>query len=122
MTPTTLWNKFKEIPWYFKIILFLPLIIMLAVFFMMGQKPTRDEDVVKHSKSKTDKVLDEYVKQTEHVKKEREKIANQRAMIKKDIENAQGDYTDIIKRIDTAPADELDSIAAELRANRRNNR
>ena len=96
---------------------------MIAILMIVGKNDIDEsnEKVVKHSKKKTDNVLNEYEKYIDNMRKEREKVENEREKIRKELEDAQTDYADTIKLIDSTPADQLNSVAAKLRADSSSN-
>ena len=125
-TLTNLWNDFKKLPWWKKILFFLPLVLsgLLTVLFMISKGNTTNEDMVQEIKKKTDKQVDVFNKDFDKMEKKLKVINKERQEIREEIENAKADYSNVRRRIDNANANDLDSVAAELRADaaRRRNR
>lgn len=123
-TLMTLWNNFKKLPWWKKILLFIPLILVGigSIIFMIDKSETTNEDIVRENKKKTDKQIESFNKSLNKLEKERKVIKDKRKEIRKELEDAKADYNNVCELIDNTDADKLDSIAARLRADATRNR
>jgi septal ring factor EnvC (AmiA/AmiB activator) len=115
---TTLWNDFKNLVWWEKIILFIPFVftfVIIALFFTEKFDFSK-EKLIKRNKNKTDIEIKTFKKNLIEIEKKRQEIQTQRAKTKEEIKNAEINYANFIKYVDsTNDPDELSRIAEELR-------
>jgi cell shape-determining protein MreC len=103
-------------------LVFLPLAILFIVLFVVNlvskknTNSTTNTNLLERNKEMVDKEIKEYIGGVVEMEKEREEIKDKREEVKKEIENATTEHINVVERINDAPDDELDRIAAELRA------
>ena len=119
-TITNLWSSFNKLPTWKKVLLFLPLIILIAiiaVLVFMGGKNSNQEMVVKHNKKQVDKQIENFEDLSKIEEAKRAKNQTKIKAIESKINENHKELEKTINAIDNADgdADELLRIAEELR-------
>ena len=89
----SLWSNYKKIKWYWKIILFLPLIIVLVLIFLIYGLPY----VAKNKAIR--KNYDEITAQVEKIQEDEKKAKENRVKIDKEVEKLKEEEEKIEERI-----------------------
>lgn len=89
----SLWSNYKKIKWYWKIILFLPLIIVLVLIFLIYGLPY----VPKNKAIR--KNYDEITAQVEKIEEDEKKAKENRVKIDKEVEKLKEEEEKIEERI-----------------------
>jgi len=124
-TLTNLWNNYKNLSWWRKVLLFLPLIIVLVVVgvlvFMSGNKDDNQELVVDHNRKVVDNQIEKFEDLSKAEEKKRQENQKQRNTLEIKMKENHEELEKTIKDIDNANGnpDELLRIADELRAKHR---
>jgi peptidoglycan hydrolase CwlO-like protein len=120
MTITKLWESYKGLPIWKKILLALPFLVVVVLFgaiYIFVKNPTTNETVVDFSKSKTDAEVKELGQTTSQINEEVVKIDLKKQELKNELDDTHEKYSEFSSRIDSATdGDELVRIAADLRA------
>jgi len=122
MTLQRIWNDFKQLSWWKKILLFVPFVtvtIFIGLFFAEGNKT--NEKILANSKEKTDTEVTTFMKDLDKLKSERASILRERKRIKQELKNVKNESNTFINRIHNADASELSVLAKEIRANSTSN-
>ena len=124
-----LWNKYKALSWWKKVLLFLPLLIVIVLIcLLLFWKPSNDgdrfESAVKYGKKQVDKRIAEREAQDKLLKKQDDALAKKQKQLEKEIKANEKEASKLIDRVDSAAAngdaDELRSIISELNAASKN--
>jgi len=116
MTLQRIWNDFKQLSWWKKILLFVPFVtvtIFIGLFFAEGNKT--NEKILANSKEKTDTEVTTFIKDLDKLKTERASILHERKRIKQELKNVKTKSNNFIRRINNADASELSVLAEEIR-------
>ena len=121
---TKLWNKFKALPWWKKLLLLVPFILMLLVYFAIvfwSDTSIDTSSVVEYNKKKVDKQIKAIRKEDKQLIKDIKKIETERVKLKEEEKDNEEEAENLIKRIDSATdkPDELIGIITELNARQR---
>lgn len=119
--PKSLWRRFKDLPWYWKALLFVAVVALIALsyfwLFLRGSEIDElSEEIIVGNKERIDKaVLSFEAGETKRIK-QRKDLEEKRQEIIKERELINEGHKDIIESIDNAgTTDDLLSIADQLR-------
>ncbi len=85
-TLKNLWEKFKKLVWWKKILVFLPLIVaLLALVFVVGCKKSLPDSNVSYAKNLVDKQVEKNILKDKELADKDAEIAHQQEEIKHDI-------------------------------------
>jgi hypothetical protein len=123
----TLWNRYKGLKWYWKVLLgvfFLLAIVGVYVLFRgRGVDDVTNEEVVAHSKAKTDEVVEAFETDERRREKQRQDLKAKRQNIKEKMEKRHEEHEGTINEIERADsAGNLLDLAARLRERNRQRR
>ncbi len=128
---TELWLKFKSLPTWKQILVFLPgIVIVIAILFIstLGNQDLKSKSkdlFVKRNKAKTDAIIKDSFKRTEVLKQQQEELAKRKQVLKTKMEKDNEQNQEMDKKINNAnSSDELFDLHDELckRARRRKER
>ena len=101
-----LWEKFKKLKWYWKILLILPLLILFVCLFIFVPSRDINKSLVKQTKKNTDnfikKIEEENVQQDKKIKqlkKQEEKIIEQKIKVNSKINRIKAKHNDQLNKI-----------------------
>ena len=122
-----LWNKYRILEWWKKVLLFLPLLI--AVIFVCSftfWKPSFDseqfENSVRHAKKQVNLRITNKIQQEQKLVKQDKELIKQQEILEEEIKSHEEKATNIVDAINLAAAnndlEHLRRIHKELNANR----
>lgn len=118
-----IWNRYKALPWYWKILLGIFFLLAIAIAYLVFSRrdvEVTNEEIVQHSKRKTDDVVRQFEDEEEARVADRLALQNRRISIQKETKETYETHENIMDDIDSADsADELLDIAEILRKRNR---
>lgn len=125
-----LWEKYKSLKWYWKVFLFLPIIIAIiclyCVFFIFTPDKI-NETILERNKDSTDTFIKDFEEKEIEEEKKRKSLQIQEEVIKKEIETIEKrvkeeekKHDELLWKINDTKPDELKSLYADLRERGRN--
>lgn len=126
-----LWNWYKTLKWYYKVLLFIPIVTILAAiycFFFVFSKDKINLKILNRNKESTDTFVNNFEKNEIVEERERE-ILNQKKevleekvnVIEETIKKKEEKHEEILWKIDNANNDQLRSLFSEVRERGRKN-
>jgi flagellar biosynthesis/type III secretory pathway M-ring protein FliF/YscJ len=123
-----LWNKFKKLPWWQKLLLALPFILLLIfviiTVFLPDSEHKKFNDAVQYHKEHVDEQLEKKKKLDKLLAKRDRRHQEVQERLEQEIKGNEEKAANIIRRIDNAANnddfDELERIQSELNATSQN--
>jgi peptidoglycan hydrolase CwlO-like protein len=106
----TIWNKFKSLKWWQKILAFIPflLAIIVAYLLLFTNRDSLNRKLLELNENRVDKDVkdfnsseEERIKQIEELENEREKVLRERKTIEKRITEKEEKANELFEKIDS---------------------
>ena len=117
-TLTKYWKQYRELKWYWQVLLVVPLILGVVLYVVMSAGPKDESDLVEHHKKHVDKQIKDLKEADKVLVKQDKKLAEKQEQLQQEIKDNETQVSGIVGRINNAvsnnDADELKRIKDEL--------